>query len=475
MQKYIEREHNKEYDDSIKSKIEINNELNNCLINISICFKNGNPIRLLSQLNVLNNITTDHFFEPNYLYLSNEIPTILMQIAFDKHKRFSIKCVLTAMSIIENLTFDEIYGHFPFFNELDIMTSACLSLLSENPDIKIYSLKILINCAWIDNSNIQLILNTFPLEELLNILTNDSFPEQVERRIKYYTASLLYVLSMAQIKSFIPCFYAAADYILNLKIPQTDLFILWIVLNCVDSDPDTLNQFLSNPELMNLLQYCIEINQNYSRLKPAVLIIEKIFEKYPETSQNFDISPLLKFLYSSNNIFNNSVENENYVRKENCFENDDEFVDSVFKIFQNVAKIQFYPFFCDFSFLSICFQFFSVKCFAIKCSIAMFFCILLENSDISQIHLLIHAHITQMIMEMIEAENEIYTMILALVKLFECANIYDNETFNLFFSEFSTDTIDSINIFEFKDDNLHLFIDKLKLQFNEIVKGKNIE
>lgn len=445
-----------------KTKITINEIIVRYFSNIIIAYKSGNMIRLYNQLSNLNNITNDHYFDPSPDFFSSEsnsIPDILMKISFDKSNKFSLKCKIAALSIIDNLTFEEYYGFLPFFDELDIINSACISLFSDNLNLVLYSLRILINFCETDKYFARKILLCCPLDEFIIFILNiNDDDRKLKRRIKDASLSLIFELSFISSDDFTPCFYATIDYLLRFldEVEKIEKYIFWIVINIIKSDEKYVSQFYENENLINLI---IEVINNqidsFENFKSAIILLDKLYQKADFVAFEINLSNLMQAVSEFDS--NDSIL----------------FIPLLRILKRFLQQPQFFSIGQDKSFVSLLSEIFLQSQFSIKVEITELLCVIVECSPPLFLSCLIHEHVIQIIFEIYMSQIVDLKSILlnSLVKLFDSVSCLDGETLSFFSSE-----IDSIDfsilteISESDDEDQVRLITHLKQSYNDFLK-----
>lgn len=417
------------FDDQQKSKIDINEIIINCFKNISVAYKSGNTIRLYNQLSYLNNITTDHYFNPIPEFFnpnSNSIPEILMKISFDISNRFSLKCKLVALSIIDNLTFEELYGFRNFFYELDIINLSCINLFSEDLNLVLHHLRILLNYCESQKDFADKILLCCHLDRFVMFILNIKDDDQkLVMRIEDSMLSLMCELSFLSSDQFTTCFYASVDCLLQhvslfeQKINRFEKYIFWIAINCIKSDDKYIDQFYNNTNLMNLIVDVINNkNDDYTYFKSALILLDNLYQK------NYFIIPELNLTTIMQAI--------------PVFYSDDILLISLLRILRvHINQPQFFSLVLDSSFISMLSEMFFQSNYSVKIEIIQIFCIIIQYSAPLFLSELINEHVIQMIYEIYISDVDYLNnvLLISLVKLFDLFNNWSNETQQLFLSD----------------------------------------
>ena len=472
--KYSEKTEDIDHE-KIKEKISVDKRLSKIFITIDIASKAGNLTRLENNLKYLNEVTINCYFEPDESFLSNNAHILLIQIGFDNVNKFPLKCRTLALSIIENLTFDEKYGYSNMFYQQNIINTACLFLSAKEELVVKYSIKILINYAWIDSKFSSEILNSCPLEDLIGIIVNQN---EIEKNIKYYAVSLLYALSMWNNKSYSQCFYAAVDFLLRSQIVNTSHYILWIVLNCIDSDLNIIPQFINNSKLISLIDLCIQKNslslnndiQNISSIEPDTIASILIFNKFLQYSDiifnDFDLSFLLPFYFK----LKIPEENCNIIRSMTN-EFFDEFIVALIQVFQKYSNtLQMGQIILNTSFIYDSSIYYFNYNYSIQQEIVKLLLITFQHFSQSNLNIFIQAHFIHIIINHLNSFDITYTKTILEMLLFIVENLmhYDNEIVSIVMDELDIELIENWILNTDKQDPNHLIGQKIVYLYNNV-------
>lgn len=454
-------EENERTDELQKTKSDIDESLVKCFTNISIAYKSGNTIRLLNLLSHLNKFTLMNYFDPCSEFFLNSIPDILMNISFDKSNKFPLKCKVKALSIIESLTFEEQYGFFHLFYNLGIINSACFNLFSEDFELILYSIRILINYFENQNSYAEEITKTCSLCRFIRyILRINIKDENLERRTKYYAVLFLCKLSFISKDKFTNCFYVSVDYLLNYsslyqKRCNIDKFIFLIVINCMQSDHKLIEQFINNINLVNLIIDTINNNHNFTLFQLAIIILNKFYQKPDFIIQELDLSILVSSISSYNYDDLNLIHLLHVIKKHLMF-------------------FKYISFLYDQKFISALSQLFDISNFSIRAPIIELLCLIIEYSPNDFLKCLVHENIIQKIFEMYFSEYiDLKNILLnSLARLLDSVSYLNNQDRSFFLSQLNEVDFSIIEEEE-EDENLNLMIRNLKKLYENCMKLQN--
>ncbi|OHT15552.1 hypothetical protein TRFO_02897 [Tritrichomonas foetus] len=233
----------------------------------------------------------------NESFFDNEIPNILMTLAFGQHD-YSIVLTKKAVEIIAHYSEYPDDSYIQIFYKLDILSaiinvfnSLCFPYISHCFDI-------ILNYCWVCDQFCLKFYEFFPISSLIDLIWHNKMSEDVpfelRKKIRDKAMKTLYTLSFMTDESNSSSFFDLLCYCIDINEFINLIHYLWILKNICES-PQILDKVYNSQKFVDILNKSL-ISEQLVRILPTIEIINNLLENNYDCSSKFHMMTIMNLL-----------------------------------------------------------------------------------------------------------------------------------------------------------------------------------